>query len=52
MPLKESIKVASDIFQWPYEEIDPDIFGEELELPDYKTANRIAAVALTVKRIK
>jgi methylase of polypeptide subunit release factors len=35
-------------FDWSYEEIDPDVFGEELELPAYATADRIAAVVLTV----
>jgi methylase of polypeptide subunit release factors len=34
---------------WSYEEIDPDIFGEELEMPDYANASRIAAVGLIVK---
>lgn len=34
-----------------YEEIDPDVFGEELEKPTYGKADRIAAVGLiTVKR--
>jgi methylase of polypeptide subunit release factors len=35
-------------FDWSYHEIDPDVFGEELELPAYATADRIAAVVLTV----
>jgi SAM-dependent methyltransferase len=33
-----------------YEEIDPDVFGEELEHPPYDRADRIAAVAITVER--
>jgi hypothetical protein len=34
-----------------YEEIDPDVFGEELDRPAYATADRIAAVGLTaIKR--
>ncbi|WP_157201454.1 class I SAM-dependent methyltransferase [Massilia sp. Root418] len=33
---------------WRYEEIDPDVFGEELSLPVYAGAERIAAVWLTV----
>lgn len=33
---------------WCYEEIDPDIFGEELERPLYAKAYRIAAVGLEV----
>lgn len=40
--------------KWPmqYFELDPDVFGEELNLPFYKTvrAERIAAVALVVQR--
>lgn len=36
--------------QWSYEEIDPDVFGEELEQPAYAAAYRIAAVGLVVTR--
>ena len=35
-----------------YEEIDPDVFGEELDGGAYATADRIAAVLLTVKKWK
>lgn len=35
---------------WAYSEIDPDVFGEELERPVYKNVDRIAAVGLTVQR--
>ncbi|MES2887313.1 MAG: class I SAM-dependent methyltransferase [Pseudomonadota bacterium] len=35
---------------WHYREIDPDIFGEELQEPCYATADRIAAVLLTATR--
>nr|MBA3453392.1 class I SAM-dependent methyltransferase [Deltaproteobacteria bacterium] len=31
--------------RWTYQEIDPDVFGEELELPAYAAVDRIAAVA-------
>lgn len=34
---------------WTYEEIDPDVFGEELHKPAYAGVDRIAAVALTVR---
>jgi SAM-dependent methyltransferase len=34
--------------RYRYEEIDPDVFGEELEHPPYDRADRIATVALTV----
>jgi methylase of polypeptide subunit release factors len=33
---------------WAYREIDPDVFGEELETQTYREAERIAAVVLTV----
>ena len=33
-------------FTWTYEEIDPDVFGEELDEPAYAFADRIAAVWL------
>lgn len=35
---------------WTYEEIDPDVFGEELERPAYQRAHRIAAVGLAAVR--
>ena len=35
---------------WTYEELDPDVFGEELSGGAYTAADRIAAVALTVKK--
>lgn len=34
---------------WHYEELDPDVFGEELAEPAYSNADRIAAVLLTVQ---
>jgi len=33
-------------WDWSYEEIDPDVFGEELQHPAYAQADRIACVAL------
>lgn len=35
-------------FNWTYQEIDPDIFGEELDSPAYSDVCRIAAVGLKV----
>lgn len=35
---------------WRYEELDPDVFGEELDEPAYGHVDRIAAVLLTVWR--
>lgn len=36
-------------YTWSYEEIDPDVFAEELERPVYQAAHRIAAVALMAR---
>ncbi len=35
-------------FQWNYEEIDPDVFGEELEQPAYTHIERIALVLVKI----
>lgn len=34
--------------RWTYEELDPDVFGEELDRPGYAEVERIAAVGLCV----
>ena len=36
--------------RWSYEEIDPDVFGEELEVAPYDGADRIAVVAAVIER--
>lgn len=36
---------------WHYEELDPDVFGEELAEPCYAHADRIAAVLLTARKV-
>lgn len=36
--------------EWGYQEIDPDVFGEELLEPAYAEADRIAAVLVTARR--
>lgn len=36
--------------RWKYEELDPDVFGEELDEPAYAFADRIAAVWLCATR--
>jgi methylase of polypeptide subunit release factors len=48
--LFEALKgaIAERGFSFSYEEIDPDVFGEELDHPPYDRADRIAAVALIV----
>jgi methylase of polypeptide subunit release factors len=38
--------------RWSYSEIDPDVFGEELENPAYAEAERIAAVGLVVESLR
>src|SRR3954447_19709095 len=43
--------VAGD-FAWRYEEVDPDVFGEELETAAYLAADRIAAVVWNVSKRK
>ena len=35
---------------WSYEEIDPDVFGEELETSAYNAVDRIAAVVFTARK--
>ncbi|MEO8704202.1 MAG: methyltransferase, partial [Kofleriaceae bacterium] len=37
--------VAERGVHWTYEELDPDVFGEELDAPAYAAVDRIAAVA-------
>ncbi len=46
--LQERLKGRARI---AYEEIDPDVFGEELESPPYDRADRIAAVAATIEAL-
>ena len=35
---------------WSYEEVDPDVFGEELETSAYSAVDRIAAVVFTARK--
>ncbi|CAN5664117.1 class I SAM-dependent methyltransferase [soil metagenome] len=44
--VKPHLKAAG--LHWDYTEIDPDVFGEELESPAYERVDRIAAVGLVV----
>ena len=41
-------KLRGRPYNFSYCELDPDVFGEELETPAYESADRIAAVVLTV----
>jgi methylase of polypeptide subunit release factors len=51
-PFLENIRrtLAGSGLAWRYEEVDPDVFGEELLKPGYEQVERIAAVLLTVTR--
>jgi len=44
--LKALRLTLKDLAQFNYEEIDPDIFGEELSSPSFKGVERIAAVGI------
>ncbi|RZA14684.1 MAG: SAM-dependent methyltransferase, partial [Lysobacteraceae bacterium] len=37
-------------WSWRYEEIDPDVFGEELDTPAYAHCDRIAAIGAVIQR--
>ncbi|HYZ63535.1 MAG TPA: class I SAM-dependent methyltransferase [Acetobacteraceae bacterium] len=43
-------RLAGSGLAWTYDEIDPDVFGEELEHGVYTQADRIAAVLLTATK--
>jgi methylase of polypeptide subunit release factors len=45
-----SVTPLLDGLRHEYEELDPDVFGEELEQPAYRDVDRIAAVGLRVQR--
>lgn len=45
-----AIELDAAGLQWQYQELDPDVFGEELLEPAYAGADRIAAVLVTVRR--
>ena len=44
------LRLAGGAVAWRYRELDPDVFGEELETGVYAHTDRIAAVVLTVTR--
>jgi methylase of polypeptide subunit release factors len=50
--LLEILRPALDGSGWPwrYGELDPDVFGEELDEPAYVEAERIAAVGMVLQR--
>ncbi|BCJ48406.1 SAM-dependent methyltransferase [Actinoplanes ianthinogenes] len=43
-------RLAGTDLTWTYREVDPDVYGEELEGPAYAGADRIAVVVLTATR--
>ncbi|MBB4751387.1 methyltransferase [Actinoplanes lobatus] len=43
-------RLAGTGLTWTYREVDPDVYGEELDRPAYAHAERIALVLLTVTR--
>ena len=45
-----AIRELVDGFSHTYRELDPDVFGEELERPGYQDVERIAAVGLRVQK--
>ena len=51
-PLHDALQEELQALGWPWRwrELDPDVFGEELELPAYAPVDRIAAVGLVVER--
>jgi methylase of polypeptide subunit release factors len=53
-PFLEEIRplLESSRHQWSYTEIDPDVFGEELDRSVYADADRIAVVGLVVTRAR
>lgn len=51
-PLRERLAATVRERDWPfaYAELDPDVFGEELDTPAYACTERIAAVGMVVQR--
>ena len=45
-------QLAAAGLDWTYEEVDPDVFGEELADGAYRGADRIAAVVLTANKTR
>ncbi len=48
--LKGLRKILDPSIRFSYEELDPDIFGEELSSPRFLNVERIAAVGIVIKR--
>ena len=41
--------LQSHAASWTWEELDPDVFGEELERPVYEAVERIAVMGLSAR---
>lgn len=52
--LREALeeRFAGGDFELSYREIDPDVFGEELTRPVYREVERIAAVGVSLRRVR
>jgi methylase of polypeptide subunit release factors len=44
-------RLAKRDLRFEYEEVDPDVFGEELDHPPYNHVDRIAVVTVTIDRV-
>ncbi|WP_433362899.1 methyltransferase [Actinoplanes sp. CA-142083] len=53
-PLREAAeqRLAGGGLRWTYREVDPDVYGEELDDEAYRHAERIAVVVLTATRAR
>ena len=51
-PLRAALssRFAGGDVRWSYREVDPDVYGEELDAPAYATVDRIAVVVLEAER--
>lgn len=49
-PLLDDLQADLAAFDWTCDEIDPDVFGEELDRAAYRRCERIAAIGLTAMR--
>ncbi|MEU4625684.1 class I SAM-dependent methyltransferase [Actinoplanes sp. NPDC023801] len=51
-PLRAAVaeRLSPTDLTWTYREVDPDVYGEELDGPAYERAERIAVVVLTATR--
>jgi release factor glutamine methyltransferase len=48
---RDAIDELLNGYSYQYEELDPDVFGEQLDEPGYENVERIAAIGLTVRRL-